>query len=558
MDGKTDRTFRISASEKFTEWPGREFTPSGNADLFKIYIDPQELTSGVISQDSWFGGAEISDDGSYVSIYPNTKDPRKEAYVLVFSNSTGEAETGKYLVFKYRVPATNTESTGNFEFFTSTGGNIPAEGDQVIYTPKTDGEWHVIVVDLSMAGINKFKDTDGKYCAQYMRFDIFNKEVSTEGTHVDIAYVGIHDNLEDICALEKDNFEKITLIEGGSPIELITATCKKNIKTYFAEGADFTRSEVAFGARLDYISGVFAELSSTSIKGMSIYSSATVSKELAIGVAGWCGVDGGVNKYVYSTDGGLTWIDVESETFSAGDAIVNTAQGNAGVTFKDFEASRKNGAFQAGGIKLDLSHCKGETVNVLFAAVPETDQDAILLLFCFEDVVCIPEPIFANESEYQEASLPYGAFIDSANGVAIAVPSGTATGYATINKSLNVDPELKLWVGGWCAVDGGVQKYLWTADNGVTWNECGGNPNLGYSDLIEVGQKNSGSTFTDCEGALNNCSFQSSKIMLDLSAYENEDKLTVFIVALPTLESDAVCPLFKLTDVSMTPVAPAE
>jgi hypothetical protein len=76
--------------------------------------------------------------------------------------------------------------------------------------------------------------------------------------------------------------------------------------------------------------------------------------------------------------------------------------------------------------------------------------------------------------------------------------------------------------------------------------------------LIEVGQKNSGSTFTDSEGALNNCSFQSSRIMLDLSAYENEDKLTVFIVALPTLESDAVCPLFKLTDISMTPVAPAE
>ena len=104
-------------------------------------------------------------------------------------------------------------------------------------------------------------------------------------------------------------------------------------------------------------------------------------------VAGWCGVDGGVAKYVWSADGGKTWNEFTGDVAKARKAIVEAAQQRCGVTFADLELSKTNGAFQGSGITADLSAYAGQTVDFTFGAIPLSNENSIVLLYHFTNVV---------------------------------------------------------------------------------------------------------------------------------------------------------------------------
>ena len=116
------------------------------------------------------------------------------------------------------------------------------------------------------------------------------------------------------------------------------------------------------------------------------------NNEGKIVMSGWCGVNGGVESYVYSTDGGKSWKVCGGTPILANDAIISAAEGYAGVSFDDAEESMVNGCFQGGGrIYIDLSECEGQTIDVIMAAIPKSDTQSLVLLFCFEDVECTLE-----------------------------------------------------------------------------------------------------------------------------------------------------------------------
>ena len=122
----------------------------------------------------------------------------------------------------------------------------------------------------------------------------------------------------------------------------------------------------------------------TSLEGYSAKADKTFS------IAGWCGVDGGVSKYVWSADGGKTWNEFTGDVKKAGSAIISAAQERCGVTFADLDLSKTNGAFQGSGITADLSAYAGQTVDFTLGAIPMGAESSIVLLYHFIGVA-VPE-----------------------------------------------------------------------------------------------------------------------------------------------------------------------
>ncbi len=196
MTDKDSRTFKIDASEDFTGYP--ELPEDTVKDSLNVYSDPTEIKQQITG--ATVGTTELAEDGSYIRIYGDGTAP--EAYFTTFSAADALA-SGQYFVIKYRFPKGSHVS--DFEVFTSTVNSSALGGESFhIRGLVADGEWHVAVADLSAQGLPTFEPTNaGKYMAQHLRLDVFNTVTPTDH-YVDLAYIGISDNLEDICKLNAD------------------------------------------------------------------------------------------------------------------------------------------------------------------------------------------------------------------------------------------------------------------------------------------------------------------------------------------------------------------
>ncbi|MBQ8407689.1 MAG: hypothetical protein IJY39_02360 [Clostridia bacterium] len=391
MTNGAPRTFRIAADTAFAGWP-EEIRPEVNPDYLDVYVDAEELKTAASSYVNWFGPSDLSNDGTYFTFTGSGSDANPEAYMNIYTATMqGETLSGQYLVIKYRVPKTNTEAMGRTEFFTSTQNTGAKAGDNFGFNPIADGEWHVAVFDVSKSACKTFTAAaDGKFYANYLRIDIFNKVLPTT-VAIDIAYVGMDSDLMEICKLNAEEFESIDYYGGGSTkTDLDTTTGTTLEKAYIDPSSGYTESKVAFATQLDYVNtGDLVTYQTTSKAGIHVISGFDATADKTLNIRGWCGVNGGVTKYVWSADGGKTWHDF---TATAGDAnadILRVSQNRSGATFADLEASKKNGSFQSNaGMTADLSAYAGQTVNVIVGFIPQSDTTGktIGLMYCFEKV----------------------------------------------------------------------------------------------------------------------------------------------------------------------------
>ena len=108
---------------------------------------------------------------------------------------------------------------------------------------------------------------------------------------------------------------------------------------------------------------------------------------------------------------------------------------------------------------------------------------------------------------------------------------------------------------GWCIVGGGVEKYVWSADGGLTWNDCGNLENVGSVPEKNIGVAKALSTskgYEDVEASLKNSGFQGANaINIDLSAYAGET-VNVIVAAVPAGETDSFCLLYRFKDVAVS------
>ena len=542
MHDGAPRKFRISADEEFAGWP-TEKAPPAKPNLLNIYTDHEELHALVTQSSQMYGPPSINeeDGNSFVSVFVKLDNTSKESYSILHQ-SESEDVAGQYLVIKYRVPKTNKEDIGSFQIWASTETTNPADAGSFYYTPVADGDWHVDVIDLSKAGLKHYTTNEsGEYAAQLLRVDIFNKEFTDATTHIDIEYFGIDSDLLKICELEQEKFQTITLVEGSKKSEIDTTNGGVFVKTYIDPSSGYTESTLPFRTLVDSINGSAVVLNTSSSQGnVKTYSMATVTKNMKITIEGWACVESGVNKYVWSADGGKTWIDFpnQDKLGNATDAMIENAN-ESKITFTDNTAAKKNGSFKTSTtpLVLDLSAYEGQIVDVTIAAVPEADTSTLVLLYHFEKIDCSYESIFADESIYTEANVIFASQIDTVNGVVSNKQASNLTGFGTYT-DITVRDDNTILLKGWAAVDGGVNKYVWTADNGATWNDCGGksyapaNGSDGTCAIITVGQGRTDGTFADPEATKKNAGFQGDGITIDLSAYAGTtEPLDIYLCA---------------------------
>ena len=389
------RKFRISADEEFKGWPEEE-KPIESEGPLKVYVDPDNILECLNNSNMFGNSAKVEDenDGIYTSAFVKLDNLYKESYATFYQATTDTYVSGQYLVIKYRVPETNEEDIGLMEIFTSTETGSAVESGSFKHRLASDGKWHVDVIDLSNAGLKKFSPNEAEeYSVRFLRIDAYNGVFENEDTHIDFAYFGIDSDLSLICELERENFEYLNYYEGDKMVELDTATAMPKVDTYLDPASGYTESEEPFGALIGIANDVTINVPAMSKNdGIAKIFGTKANSEGKIEMSGWCGVNGGVEGYVYSVDGGKTWISCGGTPILANDDIIAAAESYAGVCFADAEESKVNGCFQGGGrIHIDLSEYAGQTLDVVMAAIPKANAQTLVLLYCFEDVACTLE-----------------------------------------------------------------------------------------------------------------------------------------------------------------------
>ncbi len=110
---------------------------------------------------------------------------------------------------------------------------------------------------------------------------------------------------------------------------------------------------------------------------------------------GWCGVPGGVNRYVWSIDG-VNWMEVVSggKDGEPLEGYYNSLNTEEGMT------STKNGLFNSGAeITIDLSiFPAGAQGNVMIGAIPELNQNSVIVICELANVTVAPvvETVYYN------------------------------------------------------------------------------------------------------------------------------------------------------------------
>ena len=105
-------------------------------------------------------------------------------------------------------------------------------------------------------------------------------------------------------------------------------------------------------------------------------------------VSGWCIIEGGVSKYVWSMDGGKTWYDIEGNRNYGNSAMLDAAERTLNYTFES-ELTVVNAHFQGcGTLIIDLYDYRGETLNIIIGAVPMEDESSVATLFYVSNFKC--------------------------------------------------------------------------------------------------------------------------------------------------------------------------
>ena len=400
MNEGAQRTFRISAEKDFEGWPERVPTDEKKErnDPINVHVDAEEIFSTVNGLSS-LSKVELADDGSYVRLYPNPDS--SEAYSTLYSAADPFYEdleyTGQYIMLKYRLPSNASGQIGTIELFANTESPSALGTDRMWFNKAIhDGEWHVLVFDAAALMPDCFiANSEGKYKSQFLRLDFFGPNLPTD-LYIDIAYLGMCDSWETVCSFNSD-MEIIDLVKNPTTTtEIDPETGKAPVVIYVDPSSGYTQSTVPFAGWIDYINGQRNSKGVAFDKDVWVYdlNNTTIENSL-VSMTGWVVAEGGIEKYVWSADGGKTWNDVtvihRGGTDTVPDANVNVVPDISAThyTIVDKEASKVNAGFSGNpsettgacpGIAADLSDYIGKTVNVTFAAVPKSAPDTLCII----------------------------------------------------------------------------------------------------------------------------------------------------------------------------------
>ena len=384
------RRFRVTATDDFVKWPAEPAEPD-REELLSVYVDAEELRDIINNTPHMYGEPIVNDsaeDGVYTSVYVKLENTVDESYSTLLSSDDSVA-TGKYLVIKYRVPATNKESVGHFQIWASTTETRAEDANSFMHEPAADGKWHVDVIDLTKTALTTFlPNEDGEYCTKLLRFDVFNKTFEYGDTHIDIAYIGIDADIMNICELEMENFKTISLFENGKATAIDTLTGEHTFNSLFVKDSVYAEFDTLFGGQTDAVNGSTNVKAPNNIDGFATFYSISPMDNNTILISGWNVVEGGAAKYVWTADRGATWNDCGGGFQNAHDVMLSVGQQKTGTVFANPELAVKNGDFQAQGLIIDLTEYKDSTepLDIYVCVVSDSHEGKVIILYCFSGV----------------------------------------------------------------------------------------------------------------------------------------------------------------------------
>jgi hypothetical protein len=405
MDGVESRTFRVVADKEFEPWP--TIDKSDSESPLNVYVSADDLGAITAGGAYGIGKSEVNSDEGYVRFYGGTD--KSEGYFKIFGNED-EMVTGQYLAIKYRMPETNSKKT-SIQIYISTVNKGANESDCVTIAKDAlanDGEWPVVIVDLSKENGSFKPNESGEYVVLYARLDVFNGGPFDESFCIDYAYVGIADSLEKICQLNenepdgyiisKSNISEIIDFKTGETTPYIPDS------PYIDTESGYHPSLTPYVSSIDFINGKGKENGSPLNRGGNFkngidvieYDGSTVG-DAYLAIAGWTMVYEGVEKYVWSADGGKTWHDATLynrsgfSTIGESNGIITAANGFFNISGYNCYNYSSNSVYQGSGgnpsgVSAQLTDYAGQTVDVIFAVVPANDPDSLCLIACIKNV----------------------------------------------------------------------------------------------------------------------------------------------------------------------------
>ena len=213
MDGDAERTIRVTAASDFEGWP--EIVDENENPFF---FDGESIYNKAKDNKS-FIGVELIEEGE--KSFTRFKGAAKEAYFGLFA--ANDQPTGDLLVIKYRSPASNKSKLASWNIFTSTVNDQAVSEDSYWASGMLvcDGEWQVLVIDLSVYGKKTFvKNDDGEYVAKYVRIDIFN-DAMDENVVLDVESIAMYKDIADVLA-ENPDIEDVMVTTSQDTYEYVS------------------------------------------------------------------------------------------------------------------------------------------------------------------------------------------------------------------------------------------------------------------------------------------------------------------------------------------------
>ncbi len=262
---------------------------------------------------------------------------------------------------------------------------------------------------------------------------------------------------------------------------------------------------------------------------------------------GWFAVNGGVKDYMYSVDGGETWLvcgnsDKLVDRFPSGhiSAIENA---NLGIAKYDVKGMYR--------VNLPLKQFASETettvVNILFGAKLANNESVIITIASIKNVNIPVAP--AEGGDPAPKPEPEAKFDKSTDNLCVgdttfANPSGNVSGelftFDASAAAVSVNKTVK-WQG-WAAVEGGFSGWAYSLDGGETWTDFA----EGYSDM----------TRSDVIAHLTNIGYTDAlkngnvNLSVDLSAY---DGMTVSVIfgGYAVNDPETVIPMVEIINIKV-------
>ena len=191
---------------------GEETTLPANTDGV-YFVSPETLANG-----SGRSGVSValSEGKTYARYSGNGRGT--EGFVALYSDKNASVSVGRYVAIKFRYYADNALKTDCWDIYAATDGRTQAAGDgdhlRIMDIPQ-DGEWHVMIIDLS--AISKYAAKDGAYNASLIRLDMFNgsSKVFEANTVMDVSFAAMSDDISSLYSLVTD-MESVTVVNGGT------------------------------------------------------------------------------------------------------------------------------------------------------------------------------------------------------------------------------------------------------------------------------------------------------------------------------------------------------